>query len=107
MLLAMAAALTLLGHICPPSSAHTLVTATGESHDASGSEAAHLASCDATTSRSGAPLVGGAAGVASVVAQPVSRAVLAGWDPPSAVAVRPIRAGSSPPLFLLHASFLV
>ena len=106
MLLAMAIAFTLLGHIGLPSSAHTPLTTTADSHDRSGSGAAHLASCDATTSRSWAPLVGGADVVASVMAQPVSWAVLAGWDTPSAVAVHRIRAGSSPPLFLLHASFL-
>jgi hypothetical protein len=101
--------LTFLGHIAPlPSSAHSPFTATATAYEQSKGDtgASHLASCDATLSRPAPsssctgddepwavrPVMG--------IALPLPTAVTPAMGSPS-------RADGGPPLFLLHASFLI
>ena len=105
-------ALTILvffGHIIPlPFSVHTPFITSTESHGPpdGGAEASHVASCDATTSRT-APTLTPPGVTIAVAAQPISLVPCARPMAALAVAVRSIRDHTGVPLFLLHASFLI
>ena len=108
MLLALAI-LAFLAHIVPlPFSVHAPFTTSTESHGPShgGAGASHVASCDATTSRT-APTVDGPGWTLVVAAQPMSLVQSAPPLAVKAVAVRSSRDHTGPPLFVLHATFLI
>ncbi len=104
-------ALTILvffGHIVPlPFSVHTPFVTLTESHGPSdgGAAASHVASCDATTSRTASLTLPGV--TTALAAQPISLVPCARPMAALALAVRSIRDQTGVPLFLLHASFLI
>lgn len=98
-----------LGHIVPLSlSGHTPFTTPTDSHSAAhgGADGSHVASCDAMTARTTAtsPLAGGLVGV---VAPPSSVIPCTVAISVSAVVARASWHHTGPPLFLLHAAFLI
>jgi hypothetical protein len=98
------AVIAVLGHVCVlPVHAHAVPVDGHGSHDDDSSEnSVHMASCDALKSASATPSILPAATSMPLVA--VELLVLKGH----AVDVAPARAHSgSPPLFLLHAAFLI
>jgi hypothetical protein len=98
-----------LGHIVPlPFSGHTPFTTSTGSHGPSdgGSEASHVASCDATIARTAPTLP---APAATIAVTPKSVAFVSCAHPTAslAVAAQWSRHHTGAPLFLLHASFLI
>jgi hypothetical protein len=95
----------LLGHVCAlPESAHVdfLGTGPGHHHEDTGETESHIASCDATVMKSAQLLPVLIAATCAVSPGPTPLMPRSPW---TANAVP--RIGLPPPLFLLHASFLI